>query len=889
MKLPPKPPAWADTLLELFCADHLLEEIQGDLHEMYQSWLVTHGRRKANLFYLYHTIKFFRPFVLQRDYKTQYHRNIMLKHYLTTAYRNIIKHRVFSAINVAGLALGIASFVLIALYVRYELSFDKFHKDYERIYRVTQQVDNSNEVFSRTGAAYKTPLNEVLGVEEAVRLFRTSVEVENTNMGKPEKLNEDQFFFADDNFFKVFNFKILQGDERALSLPNAVILTVSTAKKYFGDQEPIGKVISIGDSLSLTVQGLMEDSPKNSHFSMDFITSIATLKAYYNAPGTFDSYWWPWLWTYVKLHPESNVAAVNEDLVKAVSKYRGEKSVERFEPKLQPLADIHLYSANTTEDPSTNGDITYVIIFSAISLLILLIACVNFTNLSLARSAKRAKEVGVRKASGAGRAMLVRQFLSESLLLSFLSLSAGLLIAQTFLPYFNDLAYRSLQINITEQLPFWLALLGIVVLTGMLAGSYPAWKLSGVPAAKVLKGGVKQNAGRKSWLQQGLIVFQFVASIALTAGTLIAFQQLDFLQSKSLGFDEGQVLTLPIPQITSPEQVNSVESLEGKLAEISGITEVSRTFVKPGFGHGIERAYEVEGMLEEVKSQDRVSRQHVGFSYFDMLNIPLVSGRAFSEESGTDASDAVVLNEAAAKAFGYTAESALGKKVRTYVAENGQTYGDLSGQVIGVVEDYHSASFKEKIVPVVFMSSEGPYSGYTSYLLVKGSGSYQQLKSKLKDAWETVYPERPLEVSLLDTELEMRYQAEQRLGDIMTTFSLLAIFIACLGLYGLASYLAESRVKEIGIRKTLGASIQQVLILFNKEFVGLIALSFVIATPLAWYAMSQWLSEFAYHVSISPMIFVAAGLLCLVIALITISYQALRAAYTNPVNALRSE
>ena len=577
-----RPPRWINKLLEGFCAPHVLEEVQGDLHELYDAWAKKYGRQKANRLYLVHTLKFFRPFALRRDHYSNTYRTMMLKHYFTTAYRNLVKHKSFSIINVAGLALGITCFTLIALYVHYELSFDRFHTDSDRIYRVIQQKVGDGDAFSRTGGAHITPLEEIAELEEIVRLYRTPIEVQRLSDARAERLNEEQFYFADSSFFDVFNFRLLRGKANTLASPNAVILTESTAQRYFGDQEPLGQTIRIGDSLSLEVQGVMEDTPDNSHFSMDFLTSIATLKQYYNNPGPFESYWWPWLWTYVKLQPGAEASSVNSQIAKAIEKYRGAEVAQQFVPQLQPLTDIHLYSTNTTSDPSANGDITYIAIFSAISILILLIACINFTNLSLARSVKRAKEVGIRKAAGAGRGMLMRQFLGESFLLSTLALVAGLLLAELMMPYFNDLAYRDLEIAILKQLPFWLPLLGIVILTGLLAGSYPAWILSGLQAARVLKGNIGQKLGSQQWLQRALVVFQFVASIALIAGTLIAYQQLTFLQETSLGFEKEQILTVPAPQINSTEQVEKIASLEQKFSQLAGVSAVSRAYVRPG-------------------------------------------------------------------------------------------------------------------------------------------------------------------------------------------------------------------------------------------------------------------------------------------------------------------
>ncbi len=884
-----KPPSITQRLLRWYCDPVFLEEIEGDLHELYREWVAEFGVQKANRLYFFHTIKFFRPFALRRNYHSNTYRTMMFKHYFTVAYRNLVKHKSFSIINIAGLALGITCFTLIALYVRYELSFDRFHTDADRIYRVIQQQTDGGEPFARTGGAHITPLRSIPEFEEIVRLFRTSIEVQKLDESRAERLNEKRFYFADSNFFDVFSFRLVVGEKNVLTSPNAVVLTESSAKRYFGNEDPLGQTLLIGDSLSLEVQGIMEDTPKNSHFSMDFLTSITALKQYYNNPGPFESYWWPWLWTFVKLQPQSSVASVNTRMEEIVGQYRGADVAKEFVPKLQPITDIHLYSINAIGEPGANSSIMYVAVLSAISLLILLIACVNFTNLSLARSVKRAKEVGIRKAAGAARGTLIRQFLGESFLLSMLALGAGFLLAELLLPYFNDLAYRELEITVQDQLPFWLLLLSAVVLTGLLSGSYPAWVLSRLRAAQVLKSSSGQKIGSRQWLQRGLVVFQFVASIALIAGTLIAYQQLTFLQESALGFEKEQIITVPVPSVNSDLQAEKLETLEQAFMQLADVSGVSRVYARPGFGHGMDQDCEVEGKTEEVGPEERVWRQHIGYDYFDLLDIPVLSGRTLSVKSGTDATDAVILNETAAKNFGFTPETALGKKVRTYVSENGQTYGDLTGTVIGVVKDYHSASLRERIVPTVFMSSEGAYSYYTRHLLVKISGAHQSVLSNLEDTWKNVFPDRPLAASYLDADLEMRYEAEQRLGDIMLTFSVLAILIACLGLYGLAAYIAERRTKEMGIRKTLGASVQQLLLLFNQDFLLLIGIAFLIATPVAWYAMDRWLQDFAYHVSIGPIIFVVAGLLCLSIALLTVSYQAFRTARVNPVDSLRNE
>ena len=808
----------------------------------------------------------------------------MLKHYTTVAFRNLGKHRSFSLVNIAGLALGITCFTLIALYVQYELSFDRFHSESSRIYRVIQQRTYEDQAFSRTGAAHAVALvQDFPEFEEVVRVSQIPVEVQRMNAADAVRQEEAQFHFADSNFFEVFSFPLLAGDVRqVLTSPKAMVLTESTAKRYFGDEDPLGQTIRVGSELELEVQGIMADTPSNSHLKIDFLASVDALKQYYHFQGEFTSYWWPWLWTYVKLAPQVSAVAVNERLKEFNERHR-EPGAKFFVPELQPLTDIHLYS-NTMEDPTPGGSITYVAILSAISLLILFIACVNFTNLSLARSAKRAKEVGVRKAAGAGRSVLIHQFLGESLIISVIALIIGWLAAELLLPFFNELANRPLSIDLGGQLSFWSGLLAVVLVTGLLAGSYPAWVLSGVNAARVLKGQVGMSRSSGTWLQRSLVVFQFVASIALIAGTLIAYQQLRYLQEAALGFNQERVLTVAVPGDTA-----KIASTEQAFRQLAGVQQVSRVFSRPGFGNGVNQVYEAEDSPRQLESGDRIWRQHVGYDYFALLDVPVVAGRTFSEASGTDATEAVVLNEAAVAQLGYTTSSAIGKKVRTYVSENGQTYGDLTGTVIGVVQNYHGTLLRDPIQPTVFMTDEGALGSYTNYLLVKTSGDVREVMATMERQWKTVFPDRYFEASFLDAELALRYAEEQRLGKIMLTFSVLAILIACLGLYGLASYLAERRTKEIGIRKTLGASVQQLLILFNQDFVRLILIALVIAIPLTYYAMNRWLQGFAYHIDIGAAVFVVAGLLCLVIALATVSYQSLRAAWMDPVDALRNE
>ncbi len=828
----------------------------------------------------------------------------MLRNYLKIAYRTLKRNKGYTFINVTGLAVGLAACLLIGLWVQDELSYDDFHEKAERIYRVIVETDDRTT--ASVGGAMTPALAEYFpAIETITGLTRQEVLI--SRAGSTELFEEPNFFYADSTFFDVFDgFALAQGNpEAVLSRPSTVVLTPEVAEKYFGDENPIGQTLILHANTygtrterPLTVTGVLEEVPENTHLAFDFLTPMATYKQNVGYPtdAPFRSFAWPEVWTYVLLEEQASAEAINERLPAFIKRYREPAVAENNVPRLQPLTSIHLYS-NLSNEIQAGGSITYVYIFSAIALFILLIACINFINLVTARSMERAKEVGVRKTAGARREQLIGQFLSESALLTFLALVVGVVLAEFLLPVMGALSGRSLSIGYMSNGAFWIGLAGIALFVGLVAGSYPAFVLSRFRPAQVLKSSFRAGTAGGTWLRKGLVVFQFAISIALIAGSLVAYQQFDFMQSARLGFDEERVLTMPVEE--------NYETLKAELRGRPGVLAVTGADIRPGFGSGGNAPYETAPFTNEagaLAEQRHMGYLRVDYGFLEMMDLKIVAGRGFSKEFSDEgrrleANDqyfdfaapirgrAVVINESAAEQLGWTPEEAVGKKLRFFELDNNRFYFDVGGPIVGVVEDYHAAPLYEEISHIAYTLMGG-----NNYILVKmASGNAEDAVGALRAAWEEVNPLLPFEASFLDQDLENLYRAEQQLGHIVGLFALLAVGVACLGLFGLAAYTAERRTKEIGIRKVLGASVPSIVALLSKDFLKLVLTAFVIAAPVAYWAMSRWLEDFAYRIELGPWIFVGAGALALVIALATVSYQAIRAALANPVEALRSE
>ena len=810
-------------------------------------------------------------------------RCLMLTNYLKIAWRNLIRNKAFSAINIVGLAIGLATCLLISLFVLDELSYDRYNEKADRIVRVifrgTTEGGKMNEahVMPPTAQTLKADYPEVL---EATRLRMG---------GSPlitygdKTFKDNSFVYADSNFFQVFTLPFLQGNPKtALIQPNTAVITQVMARKYFGNQDPMGKVLIVkSGNAAYKITGLIEEVPTNSHFQSDLFVSMASFPEA-KSPSWMTSEFY----TYLVLPEGYDYNRLEAKLPKVVEKYMGPQlhqsmgmSLAQFRQKgndiglfLQPLTDIHLHS-DFAYDLGTNGNIQYVYIFGAIALFMLLIACINFMNLSTAGASKRAKEVGIRKVLGSVKLALTNQFLVESLLLTAIALLLAVGLVYLTLPLFNDLAGKELTLRFTANPWLLPGLLLFGLMVGVLAGSYPAFFLSSFKPVSVLKGAKFTGSRNSIGLRSGLVVVQFFISIALTIGTTVVYQQLNYIQNKALGYNKDEVLVLPETWLLG----NKEDVFRSQIMQDSRVVNVSTSGYLPAGPSNNNNffVYPENSSTQLVKTL----RYDVDYNYIPTLGMQMVAGRNFSKSYGTD-STGVILNETAARTLGWR-KNALGHTIsRTDNQGSKTTY-----RIIGVVKDFHFKSMHERISPLVMVL--GHNSG-TVIVKIK-TKDISGLLASLKTQWNQLTADAPFTYSFLDERFNNTYISEQKIGRILGIFAGLTIFVACLGLFGLAMFTAEQRTKEIGVRKVLGASVGSIVGLLSKDFLKLVVIAIALASPVAWYAMNKWLQDFAYKIDISWWMFALAGLLAIGIALLTVSFQSVKAALTNPVKSLRSE
>jgi len=807
----------------------------------------------------------------------------MFSNYLKIAVRNLLRHRLYSLLNVLGLATGMAVCALILLWVQDELSYDRFHEHADRIYRITVSVTSPEgpmEAPVAAGVIGPALRQDVAGVAAAARLWRAG---DNTLIGAGEKrFYEDDFYWADPEIFDVFTFPLLRGDpETALAAPNSVVITGETARKYFPEEDPMGKTIRVGDAEDYRVTGVLEEIPAHSHRRFDFLGSASTTR--------IDEQEFLLRWTagrystYLRLQEGSDPAQIEAGLRRIVEENIGEMLKQfgvGFAYKLQPLTEIHLHS-HLIGEVGVNGDIAYVYAFSAIAAFVLLIACINFTNLATARSAGRAREVGVRKVAGAYRRQLIGQFLGESLLICALGLVVSLALIEVLLPFFNDLAGKELRLEYASDAWILGALAGMALIAGLAAGSYPAFFLSSFEPASVLKG-TGQPAVGKARFRSILVVAQFAISTGLIVGTLIISAQIDYIRSKDLGFEEENVVTIPL---RTDAMRRRWEAIRADLLRNPDVLGVGACSDLPGQVGNKRSIWKKGAPPEEVLI---LSMMQVDYDFVRTVGVKVIEGRSFSREFGGDAAGAYLVNEAAVRLLGEG--PAVGKEIGEPDTE-GPGLGDFS-PILGVVKDFHFTSLHTPIEPLVLelVADEQGAADNFGYLAVRiRPGNLSNALASLEETWERHAGSAPFEYAFLDEELDQLYRAEERLGKVLRTFAGLAIFVACLGLFGLASFTAEQRTKEIGIRKALGASVANIVLLLSKEFTKLVVVANAIAWPAAYLGMREWLEGFAYRVDLGPGMFVLGGIVALAIAWLTVSWQAIRAALANPVDALRYE
>ncbi|MCB0845306.1 MAG: ABC transporter permease [Bacteroidetes bacterium] len=807
----------------------------------------------------------------------------MLQNYLKTALRKMGRQKVYTFINISGLAIGMAACILILLWVKDELSYDAYHDNSDQIYRLSRQWFNedgeSNLHLGHLAPPFAPLLkNDMEGVvDEAVRFLGDTPGPLLTFSGD-KKLVEEKFFFADPQIFKVFSWKIIEGDpETALVEPNSLVITQSTAKKYFGEESAIGQTINYQNMMDMKVTAVIEDVPLNSHFTFNTLCSFATVENFFGIENLMQQWGSNNYATYILLEKgktkEDLAALIPGFLDKHLGERNGHKASETNALNIWPLTSIHLHS-HLDSEIEANGDISYVYIFSIVALLILLIACINFVNLSTARSSTRAKEVGLRKVIGAQRSNLIRQFLAESLITAFLALIVAVLLVEILLPSFNSYFFKDLHMDYFSN-PFTIPfLLGITILVGLVAGSYPAFYLSRFKPVTILRGKVGIS-GKKSPFRSGLVVLQFAISIMLIVGVSVVQDQMKFIQNKPLGFDKENVVILP----SNDEIYGKFESLKTQWLSQPGISDVTMASRMPS-GRLLDSQgcrVEVDGEMKEINF--RIADVHVSHDYLSTFGVEIIAGRDFDIRLTSDSTQSFILNEAAIKAIGWeSADQAVGKKI---------AYGGRSGTVIGVTGDFHFENLRQKIAPVIFLIT----SGRARFMAFRiHEGAREEALSYLESQWEFLRPGFPFTYEFVTQRFDSQYEEESRLGEVIGYFSMLAVIIAILGLFGLASFTTEQRFREIGIRKVLGASVSQILLLLTRGFTVLVMIAFIIAAPISWYLLSEYfLSNFAYATNVSMLSVVLAGVIALVIAWFTVAFNSYKAATTNPVKAIRQE
>lgn len=792
----------------------------------------------------------------------------MIKNYFRIAYRSLLRNKAFSIINISGLALGLSCCLLLALYLQHELSYDRFHGKAHRIvrvimeYKIGDEGNKGNFTSTRVFPEFKRQFPEV---SDGVRMSGTTRLVKYGD----KVFEEKDFLFVDSTFFNVFDFKLVGGDKNlVLKAPNMVVLSQSMAAKYFGEDDPVGKSLLISSRQDpFLVTGVVEDCPGNSQIQYSMIASLSSF-----GPLPEDTYSNANFTTYLLM----NSAAALGPLQKKINQFMiGESAREEWTVnfELEPFTKVHLYSPYDAFKPNSN--ISYIYIIAAVAILILIIACFTYVNLSTARSADRAKEVGVRKSSGAMRKQLFWQFISESFFIAFLALVVSYFLLIPALPAFNSLATTTLNYNEFFQPYIILTALGFIMIVALLAGSYPAFILSSFNPVKVLKGQFKQtNPG--NGLRKGLIVFQFVISVTLIICTFIIGEQLKFIQQKKLGYNRDNVIIASLDQ----KLIEKIELVKKEIKSLPDVKAVSMAYESPVQING---GYNFSG--SDLSKEMAVIANPVDEDYFEATGVEFIAGSTFTAAEVKEASQQdyaknyyhFVLNESAAKALGWKPQEALGKKM--YLGEN------RPGEVKGVVKDFHFASMHTQIEPLVLFPTS-----WGNNLIVKTDGqNIAGVLTAMEKKWKELAPYRPFVYHFMDEDYQRLYDSEKRMGKVFNVFAALAVMLACMGLFGLSAYAARQRIKEIGVRKVLGASVWQISTLLSSSFVKLVLLAIVISVPIAWFTMGKWLQQFSYRIDMEWWIFLSAGVLSILIAVLTISFQFIKAAMANPVKSLRTE
>lgn len=797
----------------------------------------------------------------------------MFKNYLKIAWRNLVKQKAYSAFNILGLAVGIASFLIIFLYIKKELSYDTFHRNADRIYRISISLRNGDEWSTMAWAPGPIGgvIKDVIPEADNIALL-SSADVETIVERNDLKLYESGFVYATPAFFELFDFPLVSGNAvQSLKEPYTLVLSESIAAKYFPNENPLGQMLYINNKNSYKVTGIFKDIPDNSHIQFDFVASMESLYA----SGLNRNDWYTGrTHTYVLLEEQADKKVFKGKLDQLRdTQMAGPFNIQKGkEPPVTliatPLTDIHLHT-DFSYELIPQGNITHIYIFSAIALLVLMIACINYTNMATALAITRAREVGVRKAHGAQRIELIRQYLSESFLFVGISLILALILAQIYLPKVDEIMNRSLVISWTDPV-LLMTIAALLLLVGLGSGLYPAFYLSGFTAGRTLKStALVQSRGV---LRKVLITFQLTVSIALIACTLVIQSQISLVRESRPGFNQEQIMMIP----TRNELRQEYNRLRERLRTHNAIASITTSSFRPGESGLISfyKAGDIEGLTgEETIVMDGMV---AGFDFEKAFELHMVQGRSFAETSGTDLEMAVIVNEAAMRKFGWT--DGVGKTIAT----NGET----PKRVIGVIENFHYKSLRDEIVPLIII----PTDEAAQFIAIRlNAGDIPSAIKQVESAWHEIAPQLPFTYSFLDESFDSMYRTELRLNSLVTVFSVLAILIACLGLLGLSAFMAELRTKEIGIRKTLGASVGNIVSLLTLDFIKWVGLGAIIAIPCAYYAMDKWLQTFEYKVEVGAVTYLTAGAIVFILVLLTTSWKSIQTALRNPVDVLKND
>jgi ABC-type antimicrobial peptide transport system permease subunit len=786
----------------------------------------------------------------------------MFKNYLKIALRNIKRHKGLSFINITGLAIGMACCLLITIWVQDELSYDKFHENAENIYRINMNDQRYGVVWPivsiPVGPALKEEFPEVV---DSARVSDFSALVT-----RGEKRFDEIGVYVDPSFFEIFSFPFIKGDPKtALSAPFSMVISQEMAKKFFNGEDFLGKNLKLNNELDFTITGVIKDMPRNSHLNFDFLVPFKIFEQKDRDPNNWGRFQ---VYTYVMLQDDAPFKEFEKKIAGLLQEHNV-RSGPRLEP--EPLTRIHLYAVDG------GGDVRYVYIFSIIAVFILVIACINFMNLTTARSSTRAKEIGMRKVTGAQRADLIKQFMGESVIISLIALYFALILVILLLPALGNLADKQLTLYPQGNWNLILGFVGIVLFAGLLAGSYPALFLSSFKAADILTGSLisASSGAKKTIFRKALVVIQFSISVFLIIFTLVIFKQLHFIRNRNLGYEKEHIISIPLRGNASMQY----DAFKSELLRDSRILHVTATSEVPILIYYLHIGYDWEG--RDPKKESRMNEVLVDHDFIETFNMTITQGRGFSRDYTTDASEAYIINEAAVKAMDM--KSPVGKRF------SAPTHAGMrEGTIVGVVKDFHFKPLHDEIGPLVMFIEPEKFSFFCIKVKSEISDMHRTINF-IESVYKKFTPNFPFRYSFLDSTFDKLYKSEQKTGSIFGYFTFLAIFISCLGLFGLAAQMAEMRIKEIGIRKVLGASVSGIAMLLSKEFMKWVIIANIIAWPVAYYVTDRWIQNFAYRTSIGLWIFFLAAFLAFLIALVTVGYQAVKTAMANPVDALRYE